>query len=390
MTWGLEFGKSSKVETQEFPREEYALRYKRARQLMERKNLDAIFVHETNNYRYFSGASFVTKNRPSFFALPEEGDPILIMNLFGKERAEIQSWIKELRTYSDPFDFDSVTKVLKDAGLAKATIGAEIDDPFFGSFYALKIRDKMADAEFVDASDIIWKLRMEKTEREVDCIRRACDITSNAFDRIFETVHEGMKENEISEAFYHIFVDFGSPGAGFAMNSGLPYPIGGTEKPLRRGDLLWFDAFAVFKGYYCDFARVGVVGKPSDKQKRRWEHLQKIVQSGVEAIAPGDELSKVIKAAIKTCKSLGIDPALVQGVGAPRRHHIGHGVGLDAVELPSMLIKNNMPMRPGMVLTVEPAIIDQSGVYHLEEDVLVTEDGHEILSKASTDIYEIR
>ena len=380
----------SEVETHEFPKEEYGLRYKRARQLTVRKDLDALFIHEINNYRYLSGAKFVTKNRPSFFVLPKEGEPVLIMNLFGKKRAEIQSWIEDIRTYFDPFDFEPVTKVLKELGLAKARIGAEIDDPFFGSFHALKIREKMPSAEFIDASDILWKLRMEKTEREVDCIRRACDITSKAFDRIFEIAHEGMTEMEVSNAFYHTFVDLGSPSASFMMNSGLPYPIEGPDKPLRKGDLLWFDAFAVYKGYYSDFARVGIVGKPSDRQRRIWEHIRKIVQSGVKAIKPGDKLSNVIKAAIKTCKSLGLDPVDVQGVGAPRRHHIGHGVGLEAVELPSMLIENDMLMRPGMVLTVEPAIMDHTGVYHLEENVLVTEEGYEILSKASTDIYAIR
>lgn len=348
------------------------------------------------NYRYFSGHRAVTKRRSTMMLLPKDHDPILITSFVAKTEASIISWVKDIRTYGyEGLTSKLVKEVLHDLGLGEAKMGAELDDSH-DAFRInmrheefMRLQREMPKTKFLDASDIIWKLRMIKSNAEIECLRKAAEITSKAYDAWFSTIKEGMTEKEASRILFNLFVDNGADFGGSPPNItstmiwfGRPgCPRNPTDRPLRRGDLIMIDGGACYKGYCVDFSRGCVVGTPSESQKRIWKHMNKVTKKCVEAARPGVKVSDISKVALKTFVSLGLDTSFIE------KYHIGHGIGLNFPEPPMIRITDDALIEPGMVLTVEPIAFYGGPV--IEQDFIVTEDGYEVISTASTELRVI-
>lgn len=381
------------IDLHEFSPEEYDLRISRTQMLMANMGLDALLITEEANYRLLSGARPVTKTRPVILIIPKEGGPTLIVNTFMESRVKQYTWVKDIRTYElQKFDLDPIKSVINDLGLTSSTIGAELSVSSFISPISLKLQQELPKAVFTDASQLILELRSVKTDAEVLCLRKACEISGKVYDKLFETIKEGTTEKEVAKILLNLFIEEGGvPNMfpGLLINSGGEYTGFPTDKPLRRGDLLWFDSGCSYKGYHSDFGRAGVVGASSKEQRETWGTVLQIANTCVRATKPGIKLNKIHKAGVSACKELGVDPAEINGLLAKRRLNIGHSVGLDGVEPPMLDPWNETIVKPNMVLTLEPTIIKKAGVYHIEYEVVVTEDGCEIISKGSSELFKI-
>lgn len=379
----------------DFPPSEYQHRQNRARVLMESAEIGALITTDSANVRLLSGARPGTKNRPTIFCLPKSGDPTLIVNSINESYTRRYSWVKDIITYGLPFNLALLKQMLKDRGLMESRIGVELEVSWFPSSIALKLQKEMPKINFVDATDILRKLRIIKTDAEIHYLKKACEITGNAYKKFFETIKEGMSEKEVAITLFRCLMEEGAdlPLSSFLLiHSGGEYIGSPTDKPLRRGDLLWFDSGCSYKGYHSDFGRSGVVGPPSSVQKKTWEQLWIIANRCCEAIKPGILLNEIHKEGVKACKELGLNPKDVSGALASRRPHIGHSIGLEAVEPPMIDPWNQMIIEPNMVFTIEPAFFRSDGVYHLEPMLIVTKDGYEIISDIGTktsDLLEI-
>jgi len=368
---------------------------------MEEKGLDALLVTgdygADENYQYLTSHRSHTRKRPTVMILPKSHDPALIVNWTAKRRAIESSWVKDIRVYEyEGLKSELIKEVLQDLGLSEAKIGAELNDPFDAFRINMryeefkKLQREMPKAEFLDASDILWRLRMIKTKAEMECLRNAMEITDRAYDAWYSTIKAGMTEKEAMRILYNLFVEertaYGAP-----LNE-IPCLIllGGRgdlpgrpgDRPLRRGEWVRIDGGAQYKGYCADFSRGGVVGKPSEKQKRSWEMAIEMTQKSLDAVKPGAKISDIVKAAIKTQRRLGFSTEFLE------KYHMGHGIGLNIPEPPMVIITNDMPIEPGMVLTVEPFVFLGSPV--VEQDFIVTETGYELISTARTDLHVIQ
>lgn len=387
----------SKDDPHDFPKEEYTLRYRRARELMLKDGLDALMVigdlTQCTNYRYLSGhlvrgGKNTNSARPNIMVLPSEGYPVLLVWDWIKAEAERTSWIKDIRTWTMPFSFKAVAEVLRDMGLAKAKIGAELglDTRMMMPFEEFDgLRRRLSGAKFVDASGVVWKLRMKKSEAEIERVKKACTIHAKALSRLFDTIREGMTEASLTPKLFRYMIEEGADKTGrigaVTIKTGKEWPdsliYDRPGKVLNKGDLVWIDGGSWFRGYMCDIARVGVIGEPSSSQKKRHDLVQKLAETTMEVIKPGMRASDVTMAAVDAFGKLRIDSSKLAFFSAPAPRHIAHGIGLETVEQPYIRIDDHTTIEPGMTLAVE---ITKSTMYHIEENVVVTDGGCELLS----------
>lgn len=388
------------VDLHKFDAKEYDLRYSKARELMEKKGLDGLLVANLYNCDYFSGASSTSRtfDRPLVFILPRDGEPVLLMNVFMGDLGRKVSWIKDIRTYEHvPIPFvisqplEPIKEAIKDLHLTSGKIGAELNFPYFGSYLPVMLQKEFPRAKFVDASDILLRLRIVKTKKEIECVRKSCEITYTSYRKLYKVIREGMSERQIARMLIDIYADEGAdfPGSGtipasflLMTSGGLSRPWSPTDKTIKKGDVVWIDSGTSYKGYWSDFSRVGTVGTPTERQKKMWEKMKVITEKCVKAVVPGIKVSDIHKASIHACKDAGLDPTKVEGVLSPNRANIGHAIGLFNVEPPRIQLDNKSLVEPGMTLTVEPSIAGLDGeLFHMEENFVVTEVGTETLSR---------
>lgn len=381
-------GKS--VSYTDFPVEEYQSRVNRLRLLLDQAKIDAIIVSEYNNFRYFAGFdrpyagwSGYLKTRPFLCFLPKEGNPVLLVHKAFKEAVSQASWIKDIRTWpSLPFQAETLKNFLKDLNFdKKVTLGFELGGEqrlgFPTQVYLGLVKD-LSQVEFVDLSEILTKLRLKKSPLEAECIRNACRITNQGYHDLFQVVGERFSAKDIKFNLLKLLMVEEGEGPNFVNPSIFPGGIIGglaTERTLSKGDLLWIDAGAIFKGYRSDFSRIAIVGKPSQEQMRYYKLMRDITFIALSSIKSGQKISDLVKICDGEMEKVGLPP---KAAG-----RLGHGIGLDTAEAPSVMKDDQTVLEPGMVITIEPGYLTKYGYFCLEEIAVVTEDGYRLLTDLS-------
>lgn len=376
----------------EFPRDEYLRRHERTVDLMGQQDLDGLLITAEANYNYLSGfrhfAPWTTFSRPVLLVVPKDRDPVLTVQDFQREDARRDSWITDVRGYPGLLGvpFELVKEVFGELELLGKRIGAELGyEQRLGMNHNdfVQLQEMLEGTQFVDASGLLWRLRMVKSVAEIAAHRRACDVASKALDSCLAQASEGMTEKEVAQIASKTILEEGAelgftivcsgPG-NYERVAGMP-----TDRALRSGDMIWFDLGVVFNGYWCDFCRAGVVGGATDEQKRMQETVCQITAKGVEAVRPGTLASDVAKACGAEAERLGLDFTFEAG-------RLGHGLGLMSTEPPHIAVYDNTVLEPGMVVTVEPGVVNAHGAFIAEQNVVVTSHEAEILSLASCEI----
>lgn len=328
--------------------------------------------------------------------LPRDGDPVLIAYVLTERDAQLASWVKDVRAYTQPFSFEIVKKAIQDMGLQTARIGAELGVEHrmampYGEFD--KLRKAFPQTKFEDAADLLWSMRMIKSPREVECVKKADEINIGALEYCFSQLHEGDTEIDAAKHILTYMVEHGAyrpPVAQVIVNSGPEWRTGflaPKEKTLKKGDIVFIDSGCIINGYWGEFNRMASVGPASDRQKRNHKTILAIMQTTIrEAIKPGVKCSDLMRFFVKQYRDRGIEPPSYYE--SYPFMHLCHGVGLQGSEPPFIRIDNETRLEPGMVLSVEAYLKDQE-VYGSEEDVLITEDGCKVMSRMDEKLYAI-
>jgi Xaa-Pro aminopeptidase len=148
---------------------------------------------------------------------------------------------------------------------------------------------------------------------------------------------------------------------------------------LKAGDILRFDVTAIRRGHFSDLSRSASIGSPPGEAKRLYVALRGAVEAMVSSVRPGFPVKELFR--------MGMEK--VRGAGYPsyQRGNLGHGLGLGHYEEPFITPENDTPLQPGMVLAVEaPYYVAGRFGLNVENNVLVTENGHEILDDLSLDL----
>ncbi len=157
---------------------------------------------------------------------------------------------------------------------------------------------------------------------------------------------------------------------------------GGRVKLTKNGDLVFVDMGACVGGYWADFSRAAVIGRATDHQLRMQELVAEVTELGTSALAPGRTTGDVARLVDAAMEERGL-------VFTSRAERYGHGMGMAVTERPDVWWDDETPIVPGMVLTMEPGMWTEEGMFHCEQNVVVTTEGNELLSRSPLSLTEV-
>jgi Xaa-Pro aminopeptidase len=368
-----------------------------ARDALAGSGFEALLLATGTNLLYLSGYPFVemTLARPFFLVIPRRGAAVMLVHTAREAEARRYSWIDDVRTYRDlsVAPLAELRGIFGQLGLETGRIGAEL-----GYEQRLgipmrefeRIRAEFPRASFEDAAALLWRLRMIKTRADVEAIRAACRITSAAYDQTFARSKAGETDRAIAERMEGAMSDAGGEQPWVLITSGegnyelaTGVPVG---RQLERGDMVWFDAGCSVRGLWSDFSRAAVVGEPSPDQAEAQRMIWEATSAGVARVRPGVAVAEVAAACNERLHAVGI-PVLAFTSDLAGR--IGHGIGYDVTEPPHVSEADSTILEPGMVISVEPGFATSFGLFHVEQNLAVTGEGHEILSTAPWELRSI-
>jgi Xaa-Pro aminopeptidase len=379
-----------------FPQAEYRGRVERAQELMSRRGIDALLLCSRPNFDYFTGMEmsqpWAVPTRPQFVVVCAGREPVLILPESIAIAAPLDTWITDMREYVrlDRTDVGRIAAVIDELGLRTATIGLELGREMRVNVPPADLdalREALASAELVDAAPLLWELRIRKSPLEVAEMRRAFQATDAALITLFAGDRKGWTEREAVRFASAVALQAGADETGFhAATSGKgDYKrslAGARDRELVEGDMLWVDLGMRAAGYWSDTCRAGVVGGPSAHQVELQRLIVEATLAGLAMIRPGIAAADVARETFR-CRD-AIPGAVPIPIG-----RAGHGIGLSITEYPHIADYDATVLEPGMVLTVEPFVCDETGMYCAEEVALVTETGHELLTGAPRHLFAI-
>jgi Xaa-Pro aminopeptidase len=250
------------------------------------------------------------------------------------------------------------------------------------------LREALADAEWVDVGMALLKARMVKDSVEVARIRKASRIASKVADEIPSMLREGMTEAQLSAMLNARMQALGASGPSFATivafgaNAAEPHYAPSTSVKLKPNDYVLCDFGALCDLYASDITRTFVFGKATNEQRRVYALVKEAQQVGFDLVKPGAACRDVHLAVAKV-----IDGTKYKGRFI---HSTGHSLGLAVHDGGRIAAQSDQMLEEGMVFTVEPGIyVPGWGGVRIEDDVLVTRDGCELLTTAGRGLIEV-
>ena len=369
-----------------FPDTEFEQRTQAAQNLMAKAGLSALLFTNEPEVRYYTG--FLTRfwespTRPWFVILPIDRAPIAVIPSIGAHLMR-QTWVKDIRTWQAPDYEDDGIELLAEALREVTPVGGQIgiadqiESHVRMPLNDLKTLEGRLETRVLTSDHCITRhLRMIKSETEIDKIRVAAQIAGRAFDRVSEIAQIGAPLSGVFRLFQALCLDEGADWvpylAGGADQGGYGDVISpATDKALAKGDVLMLDTGLVWDGYFCDFDRNFSMGSPSAAIEQAHGKLVDAVAAGTDAAKPGAVVSDLFHAMNAVANP---DGKLIEA------GRLGHGLGMQLTEWPSIIADDHTLLVPGMVLTLEPSVKTYDGkIMTHEENIVIREGGAEHLS----------
>lgn len=351
------------------------------RRMMEKYQLDALVTMTPENITFVTGTSIPTqvtvRSREVIHIITMNHEPEVIVVNIEEPIMRAQSWIpqKNIISYNE-FTQSPImlaVELLKKLGVGNKRIGMELS--YLPSTDMAVLRRELPHAEIVNADSIYEEMRLIKMPFEIERIvefgSRIEDVIYNAFS----SVRAGMTEKDIYNYLVKGFNEIGGDkmsmpmvgsGERSCLLNGAP-----TDRVLQKGDIVRVDVMGIKNNYYCDCCRTAVVGTPEERHVNIWDKVVKAHDDAIARIKPGVDTEYIYKEFSKQFEEFGFEPIAF----------VGHGLGLTLHEEPYINPYKNTVLKENMVLCVEPIhIIDGECGYQLENEVLVTADGHRMIT----------
>lgn len=363
-------------------------RITRLGQALQAEGLDAVALIPGPTLTYLTALQFHLMERPMIGLFSAKGAAHLVLPDFERSKADECPLMLHLHTYGeqDQERLPALRAAIKALSLERGRIGVE---PLGMRFYESQLLLEAApEGQFRDASAVLSSLRVRKEEVEIAAMRRAVRIAEKALLETLPLVKIGMTERELASELMVQLLRAGSQGelpfepiVAAGPNSALPHAVP-SERPLQAGDLLLIDWGARWEGYVSDLTRVFALGEVDAKLQEIHGIVLRANQAGREASQPGATCESVDKAARSIIEAAGYGPHFT--------HRTGHGIGMEAHEAPYIVQGNTQALDPGMAFTVEPGIyLQELGGVRIEDDVVITPEGHECLSVLERELKPI-
>lgn len=342
--------------------------------VMKENNIDAAIIRSNINIYYFTDYFSKPRERLTAFILTKDGVGSLIVPQLEKRTAENANHDYKVLGYSDnesPFH------------LIKLVIGADVQNIYLEeniwTIDKFKELNKVYPVtNFLDLSQWINNKRKIKFPEEVEHFKKAISITEKGLHYGIEQIKHAKTEKELSAEIEFYFKKNGAESMAFdakaisGKQSAFPHGKP-TSEAIAKDSFVLFD-MGVTHGRFCaDISRTVVFGEPTEEHVKVYNTVKDALQLALDHIKPGVRASELDKIARQHITD--------QGYGEYFTHRLGHGLGLELHEAPYIHEDNHEVLEPGMVFTVEPGIyIPEIGGVRIEDNVLVTEDGYELLT----------
>lgn len=351
-------------------------RLTRMRQRLGEAGLDAFLVTHPDDRRYLSGFT-----GSAGVLLISQTDAFLLTDFRYVEQSKAQAPLFDVRQYKDMPD--TLADIVRLAGVSR--IGFDSQHVTYAQYEELKSK---VSAEFVPTKDLVSNLRWIKDANEIACIRKAAEIADAALAEIMPKIKIGVTESELALELEFAMKRLGAEALSFdtilaaGPNGALPHAKP-TDRRLESGDFLVIDFGAVWKGYHSDMTRTFAIGEISEKQREIYGITLKAQLAALEAVRPGKTGAEI--------DAIARDIISEAGYGDKFGHGLGHGVGLAIHEGPTLSWRaTDQRLEPGMLVTIEPGIyLPGWGGVRIEDLVVVTEDGCDILTKTSKELKSL-
>lgn len=254
--------------------------------------------------------------------------------------------------------------------------------------FLLRLQEIFPDKKYVNSSLLIDEVRMIKDEDEKELMRESSRICDKVMEELIPWVVKGLTENELSDKVKELFAKHGVKSLSFdpitAYEKGAADPHHATDDSKgKRGDCVVLDIGGFYKNYASDMTRTVFIGEVSDRQREIYEIVREANLRGIAAAKPGNRMCDVDLAARNYIEE--------KGFGKYFTHRTGHSIGLEDHEYGDVSSVNEQIIRPGQCFSVEPGIyIQEEGIgVRIEDLVLITEDGCEILNNVTKDLIVV-
>ena len=366
----------------DFEPAEYQRRCLAAQRAMHERKLEVMLLCTEVEIRYYTGfrtSFWLSPTRPWFVLLPLEGMPVAIVPEIGASLMQ-QCYIGELLTWASPRPNDEGISLLRHKLQGYRRIGLPMGA---GSSLRMPLADlqqlqsSLTGAEFIDCNDFIVEQRLIKSEAEIALITSICTTASAAFAQAPKLFRAGQTMQDAFRSFRISLLENGAEevpylvgGAGAMGYAGVIAPP--DETKLQAGDVLMLDTGASLRGYFCDFDRNFAIERASDACARAYAQLWRATEAALQAARPGISAEQLYGVMHSSLAISGNDIDIGR---------MGHGLGMQLTEAPSLMPGDQTVLRPGMVLTLEPSIETAPGLIMVhEENILITEHQPQLLS----------
>lgn len=346
---------------------EFSKRVRQLRRAIADDRVDALLVSDLTNIAYLTGF------RSSFSLLLVGLKETVFFTDFryietAEKNVRADAIIKTSHDYLEDVKREVRKRKIRHSALSRERYLAQ---------YA-ELAGKVGERRLVPLKDNVEKLRAVKEEQEVALIRKAVSLTESALRHIRTFFEPGVSEKDLAvelEVFFKLNgggqTDF-QPIVAFGEGSSMPHYVSSTRK-LRMSDILLIDLGTSVEGYHADLTRTWLSRTMKPREKEIYTIVLDAQQAAIDRIRPGVKLVSIDCAARELISK--------SGYGENFGHGLGHGLGLKVHELPRISAKSEGTCRKGMVVTIEPGIyIPGWGGVRIEDDILVTEKGCEVLS----------
>ena len=367
-----------------FSKQEYQQRLADIQARMEEAKMDAIALTTAADIRYFSG--FVTQfwhspTRPWFLIIPANGEMVAVIPDIGVS-GMAATHVTDIRHWSSPRPDDEGISILADLLTTLGKRHKKIGMPLGSESVLrmpisdwLKLREQIAPLAIVDCAGLLQQQRMIKSPAEIEKIKYIAGIVSDAFINLPSQAAAGMSERDLCRLMRLTMIQNGADESpyliGIADIDGYNNVImGPTDRIPRAGEIFMIDTGAVYDGYFCDFDRNFGIEHTSAIARAGHKILTQALNAGFAAARPGATAADVWKAMRQHIPAAG-------NIG-----RMGHGIGMQLTEPPSIKQDDNTVLQTGMTLALEPSMpIERGRLMVCEENIVITDNGAKWLSR---------
>jgi len=354
-------------------------RLARLRAIAKERGIDALLVTHVDNVFYLTG---FTGSTAAAVVTPERC--IILVDPRYTSQARMECADAEVEEFRGKHTIEAISEKINELGPGR--LGYEGDHLTVRSYRKMRYTFR-SNVRLKSVSGMVESLRSIKDGHEIALIKRAAEILDTSFDHLVSEIKVGMTEREVGILVDTTVRRLGADKEGFETiaafgpNSAFPH-ASPTDTSIAPGGFLKLDFGARLAKYNADITRTLSIGEPSQQQQHIYRTVLDAQMKAIEAIRPGRTGREI--------DSVARDYITSAGYGAHFGHGLGHALGIAVHDGPAFSAMSKITLEPGMVATVEPGIyIEGWGGVRIEDDIVVTETGADVITHATKELLVI-